>query len=54
MHTDYHRPSDEVDMVDFTHMAAVVDAAVEAVRFLADGPTPEWKPGGREGLEERR
>jgi Zn-dependent M28 family amino/carboxypeptidase len=54
LHTDYHRPSDEVDMVDFTHMAAVVDAAVEAVRFLADGPTPEWKEGGREGLEDRR
>jgi Zn-dependent M28 family amino/carboxypeptidase len=54
LHTDYHRPSDEVDQVDFTHMAAVVDAAVEAVRFLANGPTPEWKEGGREGLEDRR
>jgi hypothetical protein len=50
MHTDYHQPSDEVDKVDFDHMAAVVDAAVEAVRFLADGPMPEWKEGGREGL----
>jgi hypothetical protein len=54
LHTDYHRPSDEVDLVDFTHMAAIVDAAVEAVRFLADGPTPEWKEGGRDGLEGRR
>ena len=50
MHGDYHRPSDEVDRIDFEHMAALVDAAVEAVRFLADGPTPEWKAGGREGL----
>ncbi len=50
LHTDYHQPSDEVDTVDFEHMAAVVDAAVEAVRFLADGPTPAWKEGGREGL----
>jgi Peptidase family M28 len=50
MHTDYHQPSDEVDMVDFAHMAALVDAAVEAVRFLADGPKPEWKEGGMEGL----
>jgi len=50
MHTDYHAPSDEVELVDFEHMAALVDAAVEAVRFLADGPTPEWKEGGREGL----
>ncbi len=50
LHADYHQPSDEVDKVDFEHMAAVVDAAVEAVRYLADGPTPEWKEGGREGL----
>jgi hypothetical protein len=50
LHGDYHRPSDEVDQVDFAHMAALVDAAVEAVRFLADGPTPDWKEGGMEGL----
>jgi hypothetical protein len=50
LHTDYHRPSDEVDQVDFAHMAALVDAAVEAVRFLADGPKPDWKPGGMDGL----
>jgi hypothetical protein len=50
LHEDYHQPSDEVELVDFAHMAAVVDAAVQAVRFLADGPTPEWKEGGREGL----
>ncbi len=54
LHEDYHRPSDEVDRVDFEHMASLVDAAIEAVRFLADGPTPEWKEGGREGLEGRR
>jgi hypothetical protein len=54
LHEDYHRPSDEVDRVDFDHMASLVDAAVEAVRFLADGPTPEWKEGGREGLQGRR
>lgn len=50
LHADYHRPSDEVTRVDFTHMTAVVDAAVRAVRLLADGPRPEWKAGGREGL----
>lgn len=50
MHADYHQPSDEVDKIDFWHMAALVDAAVEAVRFLADGPTPAWKEGGMEGL----
>ena len=50
LHADYHRPSDEVELVDFRHMAALVDAAVEAVRFLADGPRPEWKEGGMIGL----
>lgn len=52
MHEDYHQPSDEIEHVDFTHMSALVDAAVEAVRFLADGPTPSWKEGGRDGLPE--
>lgn len=51
LHTDYHRPSDEVDRIDFAHMDALVEAAIEAVRFLADGPTPAWKEGGMEGLE---
>jgi hypothetical protein len=50
LHDDYHRPSDEVDQVDFAHMASLVTAAIDAVRFLADGPTPEWKPGGMDGL----
>ena len=50
LHGDYHRPSDEVELVDFAHMAAIVDAAVEAVRLLADGPRPDWVEGGREGL----
>jgi len=54
LHGDYHRPSDEVERVDFDHMARLVDAALDAVRFLADGPTPEWKEGGREGLAGRR
>ncbi|MDA0328595.1 MAG: M20/M25/M40 family metallo-hydrolase [Gemmatimonadetes bacterium] len=50
LHSDYHQPSDEVDKVDFAHMSALVEAAIEAVRFLADGPKPEWKPGGMDGL----
>jgi len=53
MHTDYHTPDDEVDRVDFAHMATVVDAAILAVRALADGPRPTWKEGGRAGLEGR-
>lgn len=50
LHSDYHQPSDEVDKVNFDHMAALVDAALEAVRFLANGPKPAWKEGGMDGL----
>jgi hypothetical protein len=47
MHTDYHKPSDEVERIDFEHLAAAADAVTRAVRLLADGERPEWKPGGR-------
>ena len=49
MHTDYHTPDDEVEAIDFEHMTLVIEAAIEAVRVLADGPAPEWNPGGRPG-----
>jgi Zn-dependent M28 family amino/carboxypeptidase len=47
LHSDYHRPSDEAARADPAHMAAVIEAAVKAVRLLADGPKPAWKEGGR-------
>jgi hypothetical protein len=47
LHGDYHRPSDELDKVDPVHLAAVIEAVTQATRALADGPRPEWKPGGR-------
>ena len=47
MHADYHQPSDQADKVDAQHMASVINAAAKAVRLLADGPKPEWNPGGR-------
>ncbi|MFI5312021.1 MAG: M20/M25/M40 family metallo-hydrolase [Gemmatimonadales bacterium] len=47
LHTDYHQLSDDVSKVDFAHMAGVINAAAKASRLLADGPRPEWKPGGR-------
>ena len=46
LHTDYHQPSDDVRGVDLEHMAAVINSAAKAARLLADGPKPEWKPGG--------
>jgi hypothetical protein len=47
LHTDYHRPSDDASRADPVHMTAVIQSAARAVRLLADGPKPEWKPGGR-------
>lgn len=47
LHGDYHKPSDEVSKIDFPHLTAFARAAAAAMRILADGATPEWKPGGR-------
>lgn len=47
LHDDYHQVDDEVDAIDFAHMSAVIAAAVEAVRLLADGPRITWLPGMR-------
>lgn len=47
LHTDYHRPSDDVSRIDFAHMTTVIRAAVAATRLLANGPAPQWNPGGR-------
>lgn len=48
MHEDYHRPSDEVERVDFDHMVAAVEAVVRSVRLLADADeAPNWHEGGR-------
>ena len=47
LHDDYHRPSDEVDAVDFEHMTAAVETVILAVRALADAPeAPRWNEGG--------
>lgn len=47
MHTDYHRAGDAAAKADCAHMAVAIHAAARAVRLLADGPKPEWKPGGK-------
>jgi hypothetical protein len=45
LHADYHRANDEVGLANFDHMTRVINAAVTAVRLLADGFTPQWYPG---------
>ena len=54
LHTDYHKRSDDVSHADAGHMAQVIDAAARAVRLLADGPKPTWKPGGQPGPAQPR
>jgi hypothetical protein len=53
MHADYHTPADDVTRIEFRHMARVVDAAARLTRLLANGPKPEWHPGGRPGATGR-
>ena len=47
MHTDYHQPSDEVERIDFEHLARAAEMVGRATRVLADGPRPSWHPGGQ-------
>jgi hypothetical protein len=47
MHPDYHKPSDEVERIDFEHLARAADLVAGAARVLAEGPRPTWHPGGR-------
>jgi hypothetical protein len=47
MHTDYHNAGDGAEKAEYEHMTEVVRSAAKAVRLLADGPRPEWKPGGQ-------
>jgi Zn-dependent M28 family amino/carboxypeptidase len=45
LHTDYHRVTDEPDRIDYPFLTRAIEAAVSAVRLLADGPAPQWRPG---------
>lgn len=48
LHADYHRPSDDLAHIDFTHMANVISDMIQPIRWLA-GTTwqPTWNPGGK-------
>lgn len=48
LHRDYHRPSDEVELLDIPHMTKVLRALVAAVRELADrDAVPAWNESGK-------
>lgn len=48
LHKDYHQPSDELRMIDFSHMDRAIESMVKPIRWLADTNwKPTWDPGKR-------
>lgn len=46
LHTDYHRPSDEVSKIDFPFMTRSLNSLVRPVQWLANSSfSPAWLPG---------
>jgi len=48
LHSDYHRPSDDLAHVDFAHMTEAIESMVEPVRWLVNSDfKPQWNKGGK-------
>ena len=48
LHTDYHRPSDDLSHVDFKHMTDAIASMVKPVRWLVnDNFKPQWAKDGK-------
>ena len=48
LHSDYHRPSDDLAHVDFAHMTEAIASMVEPVRWLVNSDfKPKWNENGR-------
>jgi acetylornithine deacetylase/succinyl-diaminopimelate desuccinylase-like protein len=48
LHSDYHRPSDDLAHVDFAHMTEAIESMVEPVRWLVNADfKPQWSENGR-------
>ncbi len=46
LHEDYHKVSDEIESLDYTHMEACAQGALVGCRRIADGEfRPSWRPG---------
>jgi Zn-dependent M28 family amino/carboxypeptidase len=46
LHTDYHRPSDDISKIDFPFMTRSLNSLVKPVRWLANSTfRPAWLPG---------
>lgn len=48
LHPDYHRPSDDIQHLDFKHMEEAIGSMIEPVKWLVNSDfTPQWNPGGK-------
>jgi len=46
LHSDYHRPSDDLAHVDFKHMEEAIESMVKPVHWLVDSDfKPQWEKG---------
>jgi acetylornithine deacetylase/succinyl-diaminopimelate desuccinylase-like protein len=46
LHSDYHRPSDDVTHIDFNHMEQAIHSMLDPVKWLANSDfKPEWVEG---------
>lgn len=46
LHTDYHRPSDDVTKIDFPFMTRSLNSLVKPIQWLANSTfRPAWQPG---------
>lgn len=50
LHSDYHRPSDEVSKIDFEFMTSSLNSLVKSIRWLSNSRfRPQWLPGQAPG-----
>jgi Peptidase family M28 len=48
LHSDYHRPSDDLAHIDFAHMTEAIASMVEPIRWLVNSDfRPAWTKDGR-------
>ena len=46
LHSDYHRPSDDVSKIDFVFMTRSLNSLVRPIQWLANSDfRPAWLPG---------
>jgi hypothetical protein len=46
LHKDYHRPTDEISRIDFTHMERAIQSMILPIRWLANTTfKPQWAEG---------